>query len=54
MPSLPTFPILSTPSGLPAVCSCVLRGPSLELFLGVVAALYPSEAQRRECHSYGD
>lgn len=34
-------PSLAPLPGLPAVCSCVQRGPSLELFLGVVAALCP-------------
>ena len=38
----PNFPPSSAPfPGLPAVCSRVQRRPSLELFLGLVAALYP-------------
>ena len=37
-----SFPSSSAPlPGVPAVCSCVQRGPSPELPLGVLAALCP-------------
>lgn len=54
VPSLPNFPILSTPSWS---AGCLLLCPAWTqpgAVLGGGGCSVSSEAQRRECHSYGD